>query len=322
MSLQTEFENAPKEFAGKHAFYPADQATGYAPVNETVIGGGRFKGFRHTVVNQAQKVARVDLAKGADRVRGEVCLVNPSLNGGVGLPVYFLPWDHRGAAVELTIPNRTPTLANTVHPRFFFTAVLSGCSIMFKGTAQNPTIYHCGTGGTGHGETPTTGNANDFFVDLLTRCNDVHLGTVGAIASQVRSGQYMVPNARSQDAGLNRIATLETEVDTAMKALYKNRLKMVATSSWGVIFGVRAANTRDWKFYMQTNVTIQYFDMKEVLDTVVKTRLCGLIKKTTQVKTMQQGDLKSIAKPMELTKVFPGVGVAKATSTWKSLRGF
>src|SRR5262252_5487126 len=107
MSLQTEFENAPKDFAGKHAFYPADEATGYVATNETLFRGGRFQGFRHTVVNQAQKIARVDLVKGANRVRGEVCLVNPSLNGGAGLPVYFLPWDHRGAAVELTIPNRT-----------------------------------------------------------------------------------------------------------------------------------------------------------------------------------------------------------------------
>src|SRR5690606_16372614 len=161
------------------------------------------------------------------------------------------------------------------HPRFFFTAVLSGCSIMFKGTPQRPTIFHCGTGGAADGGQATTGDSNQFFLDMLARCSLMGLGNVTPVLSQVRSDHYMVPRGGSAAVG-----QLEKDVSDAMSALYKSRLKMVNTIAWGVIFGFRAPNSRDWKFYMQQNVTIQYYDMVDVLQQVVKKKFGGLIKKT------------------------------------------
>jgi hypothetical protein len=316
MSLETDFENGPKDFAGKYAFLPDDKAAGYVERNEQQMTVGKFKGFRHTVVNQSQGIARVQLVKGMHNVRGDVVKVQPSLTTGAGLPVYFLPWDRRGAAVELTIPNANPALPDHQHPRFFFTAVLSGCSIMFKGTPQNPTIFHCGTGGTGADEVPTQGDSNQFFLDLLNRCTMYGVGTLGPVVQQVRSDEYMVPRM-----GAPAKVQLEKDVNTAMEALYKNRLKMVNTIAWGVVFGFRAQNSRDWKFYLQQNVTIQYYEMVDVLQTVVKKKFKGLIKTTQQVKTRQQGAFHNVAKPIELTRVFPGRGVAKATSTWRAIRG-
>ena len=316
MSLETEFQTSPKEFAGKYAFYPEDKAAGYVPQHEQQLTIGKFKGFRHTVVDQARGIARVQLNKGMHNVRGEVVMIQPSLTTTVGLPVYFLPWDRRGAAVELTIPNANPTLPDHQHPRFFFTAVLSGCSIMFKGTQQNPTIFHCGTGGVGVDEVPTQGDSNQFFLDLLNRLSTFGIGTAGPVVQQLRSDQYMVPRLGSPAKD-----QLEKDVNTAMDALYKQRVKMVNTTAWGVVFGFRAPNSRDWKFYMQQNVTIQFFEMHDVLQTVVKKKLGGLIKTTRQVNTRQQGAFHNVAKPIELTRVFPGGGVAKATTAWKAIRG-
>lgn len=316
MSLDTEFCNSPKEFAGKNAFYPDNKAQGYTEQTPSQLTVGKFAGFRHTVVDQSRGIARVSLKRGMNQVRGEVVEVNPSLTATTGIPMYFLPWDRRGAAVELTIPNADPALPEAQHPRFFFTAVLSGCSIMFKGRPQNPTIYHCGTGGVGADEHATQGDSNQFFLDLLNRCNMLGVGTLAPVVAQVRSDQYMVPRV-----GSPAVAQLEKDVSGAMEALYKSRLKMVNTIAWGVIFGFRPPNSRDWKFYMQQNVTIQYYEMVDVLQTVVQKKFGGLIKKTRQIHQKQQGAFRSIAKPIQLTRVFPGGGVAKATSSWQAIRG-
>ncbi len=317
MALNDDFAADPKGFAEKYAFYPADEATGYAAVNETVpFVAGPYKGFRHTVVDRARGVARVDLATGLDRVRGEVVKVSPSLTATTGLPIYFLPWDHRGAAVELTIPNRDPGQPESVHPRFFFTAVLSGCSIMFKGSAQNPTIFHCGTGGTGHDELPTTGDSNAFWRTFVTQLNATGHGATGAVLSQLRSDRYMVPRG-----GSAAVDQLERDVTSAMQALYRKRIQMVASSAWGVAFGFRARGSRDWKFYMQLNVTIQYYDLVDVVQTMVKKSFLGLKKTVTTTTVRQQGTFHNVAKPIELQRIFPGAGTAKVTSTWRAIRG-
>ena len=51
-------------------------------------------------------------------------------------------------------------------------------------------------------------------------------------------------------------------------------------------------------------------------------RRAGTVKAATRrVRTQQQGALKNVAKPIELTRVFPAGGVAKATSAWRAIRG-
>ncbi len=317
MSITTDFAADPKATAGKFAFLPGNEAAGYTATYQSVpFTAGTYKGFRHTVVDQANGIGRVELTKGVHGVRGEVIEVNPSITAATGLPIYFLPWDRHGAAVELTIANLNPALPEAQHPRFFFTAVLSGCSIMFKGTPQNPTIFHCGTGGVGSDELPTTGDSNVFWRTFVDRVNNVGGGRVGAVLTQLRSDQYMVPRG-----GSAAVDQLEKDVSEAMEALYKSRIKMQASIAWGVVFGFRPQGSRDWKFYMQQNVTIQYYDMVDVAQTLVTKKFLGLKKKTTTTYTRQQGTFHSVAKPIELQKVFPGVGVAKSTSTWKTLGG-
>lgn len=38
----------------------------------------------------------------------------------------------------------------------------------------------------------------------------------------------------------------------------------------GMIFGFRPAGSRDWKFYMQVNVTIQYCTVERIVETIKK----------------------------------------------------
>ena len=84
--------------------------------------------------------------------------------GQRGLPAYFLPWDDRGAVVRMTIPNKRTSLSEKQHPKLFFTACLSGCSVFFSGDQENPTIYHAGTGS----ERKPVGS--NFYEELILRC--------------------------------------------------------------------------------------------------------------------------------------------------------
>ncbi|HVK10409.1 MAG TPA: hypothetical protein VM597_16700 [Gemmataceae bacterium] len=324
MPIETDFINNAKDVAKRYSFLPANAAAGYdlTATTQTDLDGA-FAGFRHTVVNNDQKVARVTLQITMTN-RGEACTVRPSLNATAGIPVYFLPWDERGAAVEMTIPNLNPALSEDNHPRFFFTAVLSGCSILFKGTAQRPTIYHCGTGGTTGGGAPTVGDSNTYFLNLL---RDVELKGLGRTDTglphaprQVLSSDYMVRAANDGAA-----PTLDANLRTAVTNHFGGRMVLEEVVLWGSVFGLRPAGSRDWKFYLQQNATVQFKPMEAVLqDIEVKQKKkfgpFTYTKKHMETRSrFHYGNMKAIAKPIQLTQVFPGAGVAKVTNSWRSL---
>lgn len=92
-------------FAKKYSMYAMDAAAGYVPSGQTMLTG-KYAGFRHTVVGNTQNVAHIKVEREtqAGRNRAADFLVKPSLTEATGTPSYFLPWDSRGAAVEMTIP--------------------------------------------------------------------------------------------------------------------------------------------------------------------------------------------------------------------------
>lgn len=315
MSLENDLQADPKGFANRYSMLPANAADGYVPSNENQWTTGQYEGFRHTVVDLRQGIARVSLEERLTD-RGQAVVVKPSLTASTGLPVYFLPWDNRGAAVELTIPNRDPALPEAQHPKVFFTAVLSGCTIMFKGTAQNPTIFHCGTAGETGGQLATHGESNQFFRDMLERANMFGVGTTGQIQTQVKSTDYM-HSTRNPSA---HVGGLEQNVKKTMEQRYRGRMKVEDVSAWGIVFGVR--NGRDWKFYLQENATIYYRTIDDFIETHKKKYLGGLItrRKEVKVRRVNMDRSHAIAKPIELKRIFPGTGVAKVTSTWRMVQ--
>ena len=282
-----------------HAMCPRDAAAGYrpAPNTETQLDGV-FSGFRHTQISPHHKIATVTM-KMEETDRGEAVRVTASL-GGSGLPVYFLPWDSRGAAVELTIPSRNPDLPEKTHPRFFFTAVLSGCSVFFAGNRQYPTIYHCGTAGGTDGAS-TDGDSNKFFRRLLTRAHQLGLGTPRTgRGMMVRPTDYMVAKGRSGQA----VQELTDDMMKALDALYRGRVLVTRTSMWGMVFGVR--EERDWTFYLQRNLSVRHKTWGDVVKE--RNKLLRLFKKEP-IRTRgwsEKAKLKAV--PVALTQVYPGGG--------------
>ena len=305
--LEGHFSNNWRSFARQYAMLPGDAARGYRPDPNTETQlDGVFEGFRHTQMSPGQKIATVTMTKGPTS-RGDAVSVRASL-AGAGLPVYFLPWDARGAAVEMTIPSRNPDLPERTHPRFFFTAVLSGCSVFFRGNRQYPTIYHCGTSGKTGGGAPTEGESNAFFDRLLKTARFLGVGArPSGRAKMVRSTDYRVTKASGASPELEQ---LTDEVLEKLRRHYAGRVLVESATSWGMVFGVRAE--RDWTFYLQRNCTIVH-KMWEDVEREVQIRKKiwrGLRTKTITRKYITRGlsGPKAKAVPVSLTQVFPGGG--------------
>jgi hypothetical protein len=322
MSYEDEMRRDPKGLAKRYAFCPRNYATSSDwkfndDQAQKIPLSGEFTGFTQIGINRDYLIAKIRLEIGNDRGNG--CLVvHPSVGrDGKGLPVYFLPWDGRGAAVCMKIPDKDPTLKEIDHPTIFFTAVLSGCSIIFKGTAQKPVIFHCGTGGTEGGGTPTKGNSNDFFQNMVTGPG------LMPVAQIIKSSDYMVPKI-----GSDAVSNLQTRYLSSLNNLGQTRgFLFKNVTAWGACFGVRSG--RDWKFYVQKNGTIEYTKIEFVKSKTptdskmisTKTFTLGPYTKTSvkeQYVTKVNKDC-LIAKPIEVQRVFPGPGNVKLGNTWAVL---
>jgi len=325
--MRTELDLTPANilgFAQKYSFYPPDQAIGYQSANSTsTLLTGKFQGFRHTVVNDAQKAVRLTVKRQQDPSRNRAAdfLIEPSITATTGTPAYFLPWDSRGAAVEMTIPRFAPGGDATANPPIFFTAVLSGCSIVFKGTPAKPTIFHCGTAGGGAGA-DTQGDSNKYFRSMLRNIKSQGLGRSNYnVSTQVLSTDYMHTRAGGGVAPGH-----ETGFKSKLETHYKNSFYIENVNMWGCIFGFR--NGANWEFYLQENATISYYKLEDIVEHFVKQAM--LKKKPTgwDISQLTQQDLFAArlplilrARPAVVTRVFPGgAAIAAVTSRWKTLR--
>jgi len=329
MALEDDLVADPVGLAKRYSFFPQGKAKNFAfdsDVNAKDLKGD-FAGFTRSHVHDDKMISRVTLEIGRCD-RGESLLVNPVIGDGAGgVPVYFLPWDQRGAAVRMEIPSLAPDLPVAQHPKIFFTAVLSGCSIIFKGTPQNPTIYHCGTEGLknqdGGQGTPTPrdsskyANSDAFFRQMLSGRG------YRSVGGQIKKTDYMVP---THGGGGDAIAQRESDFLTALKGQdqFKKGFILKSAVSWGACFGVR--NGADWKFYLQENASISYDTVKWVEVSrekeVTKKTLFSSKTTTSHYVTTQKSVTpgKVISRPLLVQRVFPGTGKAKMTSSWDLLQ--
>jgi hypothetical protein len=301
--LHESFARNAVGFARGNAMIPGDQAHQYSSSLDTVSElEGFFEGFRHTQMSPGQKIAHITMSRGLSSRGSGAVKVIPSL-GGAGLPVYFLPWDPRGAAVEITIPSRNPNLPERTHPRFFFTAVLSGCSVFIKGDPQFPTVYHCGTAG-GNVGTSTQGNSNDFFERLVRTSKFRGIGArpTGQL-HKVKSSDYM----RAKSGANPALEALTDEVMDNLKRHYAGRVMITDVTPWGCVFGVR--DERNWAFYLQQNCTVIYKRWEDVEREIVrKKKVLGIFTKNVTKSYITRGlsGEVAVARNMGVTQLFPG----------------
>jgi len=212
--------------------------------------------------------------------------------------------------VFMTIPRKgVPPVGAAVgqpDPDIFFTAAINGCSVFFQGTAQNPTVYHCG-GDPDYRPHPKMAKVNgfkkavrdpneaaEFWRALVLAHGDLTKGEVGG---EVNKTQYIM-DTPTADASEKRTANS----DAYFKWLKKNKLadkdkfRIVEVRPWGCVFGVRTGD--DWQFYLQENATITYTSVRTT------SKLGGLSKTRVDVDTYE------VARPMYVREVWPNSGGA------------
>jgi hypothetical protein len=176
-------------------------------------------------------------------------------------PIWFLPW-RPGCAVRLTIP----PVGLVATPNIFFTAAINGCSVFIQGTAQNPTITHCG-GSTGLSEWKTN-LAVDFWeavMEELQAADTLAAKNVGAMhGTSVNKEQYVSQRGYTSmdNSGLVSKSTKHAlRFKTNLKGQVRNgRVRIEDVSPWGCVLGRRDA-AGDWSFFLQENATITYHEV-------------------------------------------------------------
>ena len=316
-SLSTQFHADPIGFAAHHSLAPKDEPTGFSMTAtnanlQTTPLSGVFKNWNHRQVTGDARRALVDLEQCLVRDRGDNVVavkakMYPPQGRGPGLPTWFLPWDQRGAVVELTIPRHNPNSTDYDSPRFFFTAALSGCSVFVKGSPDSPTVYHCGTSGI------SPANSPQFFKRMVMTCKNLGIGAPAQGRVQGVGKNAYRDRFTSGAHGVEDRTLVTRQLDDLVRTQGK---EAIATSyrRWGAVFGMRIG--LGWEFYLQRNLVVMYETMETVIEKSKAKSLFGLgifkispARETTRLQ-ITKDQFKSF--PSSVEKIFPGRGQVEA----------
>jgi len=165
-----------------------------------------------------------------------------------GFNAYYLPWDETGGALYMTLGGAAD---------YFFTAGLSGCSIMISGNPTAPTVYHCGIGGwptsaycamgAGYNNPDPTGpTSTEIWEDLVA-----HITNTTQLFPGINTTDYL----NDRTPGALQTTMRSRQMETALKK--KKNDNTAQANPFGAVFGLRD-NNGNWSFYLQENVTMKY----------------------------------------------------------------
>jgi hypothetical protein len=325
----------------KHSIDAVSKPVGYAEGYTRQLGDEEeaFAKFRQTSMKTSQKICSINLLlKLSHNLSGVDCGAAGSLrvNASVGadddgVPAYFLPWDERGGTVQMTIPSGAGN-DYKAHPQIFFTAALSGCSVIVKGTASNPTIIHAGSG-----QLPLPYDANQFWKDFVEHLDShpdpaIRHARRGPVVAQATKQEYVAgPGVTRQEErtvlkGPEKVPVKYTvDIKTTQHAIdfkrklsdhYGDELEIVDVTPWGAVFGIRRGG--NWTFYLQENANIEYYPRRKIQQVLEYTRGAPMMLPDKWIRMM--GPVHRVSRPMAVTQYFPaGNGAATLTKRWRSL---
>jgi len=314
----------------RHSIDAVSKPVGYKEGYHRQLGKGHgdFADFRQTTMRTDQKVCSIQLLlklshelSGVDCGAGGSLRVSATVGGDDpgGVPAYFLPWDERGGTVQMTIPAGSGT-DYAKHPQLFFTAALSGCSVIVKGSASNPTIVHAGSG-----QLPLPYDANKFWKDFVEHLDSHpdpairHARSSAGFLSQATKSQYVA--GKEVDSGKAYPKTVKTtdraiEFKRKLSEHYGDLVEVVEVIPWGAVFGIRRGS--DWTFYLQENANVEYYPRRKIQQVLEYTKGAPVMLPDKWVRMM--GPVHRVSRPMAVWPFYPdGSGTAKLTTRWRSL---
>ena len=310
------FKNDPEKFMRYYSCNPVGRIPGHLgneDATDFVPTGPTQRDYKYRVMPTADKIAYLNFTKiqqGAGQARtntlaqhqatGQIFVNGDYTHDPTKVASYFLPWTDE-AIISLAIP---PMTAHNQGVPVFFTAGINGCSIFIKGTQRSPIVFHAG-GATGFND-PDEGAK--FWRDLMQS----HARTSGANVAEVNKTDYTVDKISEKRAAplpSGFRPTTVTKYGTAHSRKFETWLKKEIAGNYvvedvsptGCVMGLRD-NFGDWTFYLQENVTIEYYQFNKV-----KTGLFG------SKKVKIDATKNSVMRPMHFTQFFPGQAHVKFT---------
>lgn len=307
--LAKSFLKDPLAFMRKNAICPKDDIGGYTGSEITTLNTSGFVTTHSTDANPTtqvsyrgvtsdRKIGYVQFYRDMDRsgvaavrdLNGNLVAPGQDNREGKGVirfrvsynavngwvPVYFLPWYSNGGIVRMVIPRKG---RNDPDPDVFFTAAINGCSIFIQGQADHPTIYHAG-GATGQSD---HNQAARFWREALNNyiASSNSATNRGYVTAEVNKTQYVKTPGTQGNSTTPRAQQYENWLKQKLDKTGKFTVTMV--NPWGCVMGIRTGN--DWAFYLQENATV----------------ICSIVTKAGV-------QVRQYARPMAITKVYPGGG--------------
>lgn len=198
-------------------------------------------------------------------------------------PIYFLPWDTKGAIVRLRIPPKGSVPGPD--PDIFITAAINGCSVFVQGDPTSPTVYHAGgdTGQSDHNQ------AARYWRDMLHRIIDEkdRRGGFGQVMAEVNKTHYIKTPGTTGNMSTPTAERHERELKARLAR--DGRVTLTFINPWGCVMGIRRGDR--WSFYLQENGTV----------------IC-------QYATKHKVEQRSYARPLALREIYPtGTRIAELT---------
>lgn len=327
--LDKALERDPLEFMKTHSVLPQDY-TGHNPgifnkANSDTKGGAAIDETL-VVERRNRQIAFTKLALVVDKQNNEAQRNTYNLffetadTIGDAQPdsvaCWFLPW----ASNHLTtfrLPPKIPpkpgatTPSKTLDPDLFFTAAISGCSVMVAGDPKSPIVTH---GGTNKARSKldddnafVAGNSrlhwqNLFEVELRKRGlnHKIHGVHKGDYINTAFSGT--TPEAAKYEKFLKDDKITSMRIDRVMPQ--------------GCVFGVRDG-AGSWSFYLQKTVTFTYTRLRKKKSFMSSSYVPAMVPSKKGLAEGGQAqmieDQRTASVTVEVVRFFPGDGTAAAS---------
>jgi len=161
---------------------------------------------------------------------------------------------------QLTINN-----VNHPNPGLFFTAALSGCSVIVVGDPRNPSVYHGGSGNPVGGELQGHEKTEAFWLRKAGRHGEIANKPLGSIGKTDYISE-LIGGARTDADRMDKQTTLSIQLKQNLVA--SGALAEVSLLPWGYVFGLRK-DDGTWVFYLVKCVSLSYYKWR------VKKRMFG-----------------------------------------------
>lgn len=229
-------------------------------------------------------------------------------------PCWFLPWASNHLT-KMHIPPRIPARAGrraSLDPDLFFTAAISGCSVMAAGDPKAPIVTH---GGTAMARSMPGVNEDAF------EFGNSRLHWSGLFERELaRTGKGGPISGVHREDYVNRAFTGTTSEAMMYEQFLKNSklksLRIDAMNPQGCVFGVRDP-AGNWAFYLQKTITITFTKLRKkgVIGSKYVPATVQVMKAGPQgMRAEMEVDQRTASATIEVVKFYPGAGKASVTS--------